>query len=152
MASQLLLRWASNLPFDRYARPAFLEHAQHQPSAVPGQRCFLHGELSVPRGPSQNSRHTVSKKCIFPRSHVSVQANLQDYSYHISQMVSLTPSQFCRAAAHHQRGKRLQLLDPLIRAKPGLYEVDDSFAISRFSGTSKVVCQRVTPQPIKVRS
>lgn len=76
-------------------------------------------------------------------------ANLQDYSYHISQMVSLTPSQFCRAAAHHQRGKRLQLLDPLIRAKPGLYEVDDSFAISRFSGTSKVVCQRVTPQPIK---
>jgi len=36
-------------------------------------------------------------------------ANLQDYSYHMSQMVSLTPSQFCRAAEHFQRGRHIPM-------------------------------------------
>jgi len=76
-------------------------------------------------------------------------ANLQDYSYHISQMVSLTPSQFCRAAQHHQRGRRLQRLDPLVRSKPAIYEVDDTFALPSFSGASKVDALTAAPQPIK---
>jgi len=74
-------------------------------------------------------------------------ANLQDYSYHISQMVSLTPSQFCRVAAHHQRGRRLQFLDFL--AKPGLYEVDASFALPCRQGANDSEAMKVTPQPIK---
>ena len=73
---------------------------------------------------------------------------MQDYSYHISQMVSLTPSQFCRVAAHHQRGRRLQFLDFL--AKPGLYEVDASFALPCRQGANDSEAMKVTPQPIKV--
>jgi len=74
-------------------------------------------------------------------------ANLQDYSYHISQMVSLTPSQFCRAATHHQRGRRLQMLDPLVRSKPAIYEIDLNFPVPCAQGKSAVVA--ATPQPIK---
>jgi len=52
-------------------------------------------------------------------------ANLQDYSYHIGQIVSLTPSQFCTAALHYQRGRRLDApLTSLALAKPALYEAD----------------------------
>ena len=74
-------------------------------------------------------------------------ANLQDYSYHISQMVSLTPSQFCRAATHHQRGRRLQMLDPLVRSKPAIYEIDLEFPVPCSQGKTNVVA--ATPQPIK---
>ena len=53
-------------------------------------------------------------------------ANLQDYSYHIGQLVSLTPSQFCRAALHYRRGRRLDApLTSLALAKPALYEARD---------------------------
>mmetsp|Transcript_24839 Transcript_24839/g.73745 ORF Transcript_24839/g.73745 Transcript_24839/m.73745 type:complete len:382 (-) Transcript_24839:141-1286(-) len=52
-------------------------------------------------------------------------ANLQDYSYHMGQMVSLTPSQFCRAALHYRRGRRLDApLTSLSLAKPAIYEAD----------------------------
>merc|ERR1719247_4103592 len=30
-------------------------------------------------------------------------ANLQDYTYHMSRLVSTSPSSFCRSAEHHQR-------------------------------------------------
>jgi len=74
-------------------------------------------------------------------------ANLQDYSYHISQMISLTPSQFCRAATHHQRGRRLQMLDPSVRSKPAIYEIDLDFPVPCSQGKTNVVA--ATPQPIK---
>ena len=78
-------------------------------------------------------------------------ANLQDYSYHLSKMVSLTPGQFCRAAMHHQRGRRLQPMDALLRAKPAVIEADETFALST-APSSEGVGQKFalsTPQPIK---
>jgi len=79
-------------------------------------------------------------------------ANLQDYSYHMSKMVSLTPGQFCRAAVHHQRGRRLQPMDALLRAKPAIIECDDTFALPTPT-SSEVLAQGgfvlSTPQPIK---
>ena len=79
-------------------------------------------------------------------------ANLQDYSYHMSKMVSLTPGQFCRAAVHHQRGRRLQPMDAQLRAKPAIIEADDTFALPTPT-SSEVLAQggfvMSTPQPIK---
>lgn len=79
-------------------------------------------------------------------------ANLQDYSYHMSKMVSLTPGQFCRSAVHHQRGRRLQPMDALLRAKPAIIEADDTFALPTPT-SSEVLAQggfvMSTPQPIK---
>lgn len=74
-------------------------------------------------------------------------ANLQDYSYQMGQMVSLTPSQFCRAALHHQRTRRPENLVALTLAKPTLYETDPEHALveeppSRFNSVS-------TPLPVK---
>mmetsp|Transcript_9302 Transcript_9302/g.18792 ORF Transcript_9302/g.18792 Transcript_9302/m.18792 type:complete len:410 (+) Transcript_9302:94-1323(+) len=74
-------------------------------------------------------------------------ANLQDYSYHIGQMVSLTPSQFCRAATHFQRGRRLQKPDTLVPSKPAIYEIDLEFPLPSCQGKSTAVA--ATPQPIK---
>jgi len=74
-------------------------------------------------------------------------ANLQDYSYHMAQMVSLTPSQFCRVAQHHQRGRRLQMLDDASGcAKPAIYETDLEFPVPSQGKTTAVAA---TPQPIK---
>lgn len=73
-------------------------------------------------------------------------ANLQDYSYHMAQMVSLTPSQFCRVATHHQRGRRLQMLDAAGCAKPAIYETDLEFPVPSQGKTNAVAA---TPQPIK---
>ena len=74
-------------------------------------------------------------------------ANLQDYSYHMAQMVSLTPSQFCRVAQHHQRGRRLQMLDDVSGcAKPAIYETDLEFPVPSQGKTTAVAA---TPQPIK---
>ena len=58
-------------------------------------------------------------------------ASLQDYSYHIGQMVSLTPAQFCRAASHYQRHRQLgdDTLTTLQLAKPTIYEVDREYKI-----------------------
>lgn len=79
-------------------------------------------------------------------------ANLQDYSYHMSKMVSLTPGQFCRSAVHHQRGRRLQPMDAQLRAKPAIIEADDTFALPTPT-SSEVLAQggfvMSTPQPIK---
>merc|ERR1719198_878067 len=62
-------------------------------------------------------------------------ANLQDYSYQMSKMVSLTPAQFCRAATHFQRGRRFQNLDALLRAKPAIYEADDKDSLQTMGAT-----------------
>jgi len=57
-------------------------------------------------------------------------ASLQDYSYQIGRIVSMTPSQFCRAAEHHQRQRRLgSTLQPQLLAKPTIYEADDDFSL-----------------------
>mmetsp|Transcript_10847 Transcript_10847/g.18198 ORF Transcript_10847/g.18198 Transcript_10847/m.18198 type:complete len:434 (-) Transcript_10847:218-1519(-) len=57
-------------------------------------------------------------------------ANLQDYSYHMSRMVSLAPSQFCRAAEHYQRGRHIPPDMPmLLLAKPALYEADEEYPL-----------------------
>lgn len=67
-------------------------------------------------------------------------ANLQDYTNHLSKLVSLSPSQFCRAALHYQKVRRLSMLEmcgdernhaarhALARAKPAVYEVDEEHA------------------------
>ena len=52
-------------------------------------------------------------------------ANLQDYSYQMTKLISLTPSQFCRSSDHHQRHSRLADLAPRSLAKPTIYEADD---------------------------
>jgi len=78
-------------------------------------------------------------------------ANLQDYSYHVSKMVALTAGQFCRAAAHHQRGRRLQPMDALMRAKPAIIEADETFALPTPTSSEVLGSKFVlnTPQPIK---
>lgn len=72
-------------------------------------------------------------------------ANLQDYSYHIGKMVSLTPAQFCRAPSHYQRGRRFtgERLGTLMLAKPAIYEADEAFPIA------EVAAQPVMPAPVK---
>merc|ERR1712087_1011259 len=65
-------------------------------------------------------------------------ANLQDYSYHMSQMVSLTPSQFCRAAEHFQRGRHIPVdLPALFLAKPAIYEADDLYPVVNVTSGSR---------------
>merc|ERR1719198_2801195 len=69
----------------------------------------------------------------------------------MSKMVSLTPGQFCRSAVHHQRGRRLQPMDALLRAKPAIIEADETFALPTPT-SSEVLGQKFvlsTPQPIK---
>jgi len=58
-------------------------------------------------------------------------ASLQDYSYHIGQLVSLTPAQFCRVAEHQQRGRRVgsERMLSLTLAKPAIYEADDEYPL-----------------------
>ena len=53
------------------------------------------------------------------------QANLQDYSYHMSKMVSLTPSQFCKAAEFFQQKRHIERpVTERLLAKPAIYEAD----------------------------
>lgn len=75
-------------------------------------------------------------------------ANLQDYSYQMARFVKLTPSQFCRAAQHFQRGRRLDTLTPFRLAKPAVYEADDEFTLPAPSSASRYQ-SAVTPHPIK---
>jgi len=60
-------------------------------------------------------------------------ANLQDYSYFVGKMVSLTPSQFCRAASHYERGRRVSAdsFSSLVLAKPAIYETDETFPVAQ---------------------
>jgi len=51
-------------------------------------------------------------------------ANLQDYSYSIRKMVSLTPSQFCRSADFHQQQRRVGDIRLETLARPTVYEAD----------------------------
>uniref|UniRef100_A0A7S0LAH5 PAS domain-containing protein n=1 Tax=Coccolithus braarudii TaxID=221442 RepID=A0A7S0LAH5_9EUKA len=52
-------------------------------------------------------------------------ANLQDYSYHMTKMLSLTPAQFCKAAEYFQRVRPIaQDVTMHMLAKPTCYEVD----------------------------
>ena len=76
------------------------------------------------------------------------QANLQDYSYQMQSFVKLTPAQFCRAAQHFQRGRRLDTLTPFRLAKPAVYEADDEFTLPAPSSASRYQ-SAVTPHPIK---
>jgi len=57
-------------------------------------------------------------------------ANLQDYTYHMSKLVSLPPSQFCRSAEHHQRQRRLppDTLHARFFANPSIIETNDAMA------------------------
>jgi len=52
-------------------------------------------------------------------------ANLQDYTYNIDRMVSLTPTQFCRSADFHQRQRYARDIQPELLARPSVYEVND---------------------------
>jgi hypothetical protein len=72
-------------------------------------------------------------------------ANLQDYSHHIGKLIALTPSQFCRAASHHQRGRRIteERLDTLMLAKPAIYEADSAFPIA------EAAAQPCMPAPVR---
>ena len=58
-------------------------------------------------------------------------ANLQDYSYHMTKLVSTPPSQFCRSATFHQRARALPSGDELslrAYARPAVFELDESTA------------------------
>jgi len=60
-------------------------------------------------------------------------ANLQDYSYSLGKMVSLSPSQFCRSADFHQRQRYVADLrseQPLLLARPTIYEADGESALT----------------------
>lgn len=65
-------------------------------------------------------------------------ANLQDYSYHMSRMISLTPSQFCRVATHYMSGRRLgaEPLTGILLAKPTVYEADADYAVAETPTTA----------------
>jgi len=58
-------------------------------------------------------------------------ANLQDYSYHMSRLVSLSPSQFCRTAQHFMQRSRLNAaaLAPRNLARPAILESNDDYAL-----------------------
>lgn len=58
-------------------------------------------------------------------------ANLQDYTYHISKLVSRSPSQFCRSAEIHQCTRRLPSRKASLRllAQPTPIETDDEFDV-----------------------
>uniref|UniRef100_A0A7S3AXH0 PAS domain-containing protein n=1 Tax=Haptolina ericina TaxID=156174 RepID=A0A7S3AXH0_9EUKA len=58
-------------------------------------------------------------------------AHLQDYSYEIGRMVSLTPSQFCRSGEVHQRQRHLSQIRPGLLAKPTVYEAADEVQLTR---------------------
>lgn len=75
-------------------------------------------------------------------------AYLQDYSYHISRLVSLSPSQYCRAAEHYQRDRHIPHdLPSLILAKPMIYEADDTYPLT--SARPQESDSPITTPPIK---
>ena len=57
-------------------------------------------------------------------------ANLQDYTYHMSRLVSTPPTQFCRSAEHHQSARVLpeNALRFRYYARPGVLEAGDDAA------------------------
>mmetsp|Transcript_5841 Transcript_5841/g.12277 ORF Transcript_5841/g.12277 Transcript_5841/m.12277 type:complete len:472 (-) Transcript_5841:298-1713(-) len=59
-------------------------------------------------------------------------ASLQDYSNHISKLVSLTPTQFCRSAEHFMHPSRMSrsTLSPLSLRQPTVLEANDEFVFS----------------------
>ena len=63
-------------------------------------------------------------------------ANLQDYTYHMTKLVSLPPSQFCRSAEHHQLTRKLPEASARDNpreanwARPGIFEADDTCVIN----------------------
>merc|ERR1719238_1210158 len=64
-------------------------------------------------------------------------ANLQDYTYHMAKLVSLSPAQFCRSAEHHQRVCRLpdrpaDELHVRFFAKPAVFETDSNHPITEY--------------------
>jgi len=57
-------------------------------------------------------------------------ANLQDYSFHMTKLVSLTPTQFCKSAEAHQHRRRIPSgtrLNSRSLATPAIFEADDNF-------------------------
>lgn len=64
-------------------------------------------------------------------------AHLKDYSYQIQQLVSLSPSQFCRSAENHQRSRHLEALQFRLLGKPAIYEADESVPIQSCSPPSR---------------
>jgi hypothetical protein len=73
-------------------------------------------------------------------------ANLQDYSYFMSKMVSLTPSQFCKVAESFQQQRHMESpVTERLLAKPAIYELDLEHVQS--SASDKPVL-RMTP-PVK---
>ena len=84
-------------------------------------------------------------------------ANLQDYTYHMSKLVSLPPTQFCRSAQHHQRMVRMtqdvrpgDQLDVRFFARPGIIETSDTRAAGHDATTDDAKPQfemKVGPWP-----
>mmetsp|Transcript_25442 Transcript_25442/g.64684 ORF Transcript_25442/g.64684 Transcript_25442/m.64684 type:complete len:426 (-) Transcript_25442:472-1749(-) len=70
-------------------------------------------------------------------------ANLQDYSYHMSKLVSTPPTQFCRSAEYHQHMRHLpKPSEGYLRllARPSVIETDDTCEL------------RVAPPPTDAQS
>lgn len=61
-------------------------------------------------------------------------ANLQDYTYHMSKLVSLSPSHFCRSAEHHQMPRRCWTADELLTSRclatPTVIEMSDDYPLA----------------------
>ena len=76
-------------------------------------------------------------------------ASLQDYSYHMDKLVSLTPSQFCRTLEHYQRGRHIGTpLTALQLAKPTVYEANAEYPLAMPTGAAHL-SSTTTPRPIK---
>ena len=77
-------------------------------------------------------------------------ASLQDYSYHMDKLISLTPSQFCRALEHYQRGRYVdeRPLTALQLAKPTVHEADAAHPLITPARAAHVQ-STTTPRPIK---
>ena len=84
-------------------------------------------------------------------------ANLQDYTYHMAKLVSLSPAQFCRSAEHHQRVCRLpdrpaDELHVRFFAKPAVFETDSNHPITEYQPSGQDAVPHLQMKVIAVPS
>lgn len=74
------------------------------------------------------------------------QASLQDYTYTIGKLVSLTPAQFCRSAQFHQRQRHVGNLKQDLLPVPMIYEADELVELNNPAGVrgTEVLVKRLS--------
>ncbi|KAL3895543.1 MAG: hypothetical protein SGPRY_013487, partial [Prymnesium sp.] len=73
-------------------------------------------------------------------------ASLQDYTYTIGKLVSLTPAQFCRSAQFHQRQRHVGDLKQDLLPVPMIYEADELVELNNPAGVrgTEVLVKRLS--------